>query len=147
MGLGCCGGNGIGDGSSEDNKNDDDSGNGDGGAIDLYYDAGNDSDNAGVFVVAARAAVDAAAAADRGDDDASCNEDPSVCAFPAATTTTSLLHVAGATPRQRAGPPLSGVVAYFSSSLDTKDKEEDNDNTFDDSNIVGREVGWQQERI
>ena len=97
----------------------------------------------GVFVTVARAAVDAAATANRGDNDASCNEDPSMCAFPAAATTTSLSPVAGAMLRQHAGPPLLGVVAYFSSSLDKKDEDEDNDNAFDDGDVVGREVGRQ----
>ncbi len=53
----------------------------------------------------------------------------------------SLLPVAGATPRQRAGPPLLGVVTYFSSSWDNKDKVEDDDDAFDDGNVVEREVG------
>ncbi len=91
----------------------------------------------------ARAAVDpaaAAAAADRGDDDAGCNGDPSTCAFPAAAKATSLSPVVGATPQQRAGPPLSGVVTYFSSSLDKKGKDEDNDDAFDNGNIIGWEV-------
>ena len=85
----------------------------------------------------------AAAAAERGDNDAGCNEDPSVCAFPAATTATSLSLVAGATPRQHAGPPLLGVVAYFSLSSDKHDDDEDDDDAFDNGNVVGREVGWQ----
>ncbi len=94
-------------------------------------------------VDAAAAAVATAAAADRGDEDAGCYEVPSACAFLAATTATSLSPVAGATPRQRAGPPLSGVVAYFSSSSDNKDENKDEDNAFDDDNVVGREVGQQ----
>jgi hypothetical protein len=92
----------------------------------------------------ARAAVDAnAAAADPGDDDTGCNEDPFTCVFPATATAMSLLPVAGATLRQRAEPPLSGVVAYFSSISDKKDKDEDDDNAFDDGNVVGQEVGRQ----
>ena len=66
-----------------------------------------------------------------------------MCASPAAATTTSLLPVAGAMPRQRAGPPLLGVIAYFSSSLDKKDKDDDNGDAFDDGDVVGREMGWQ----
>jgi hypothetical protein len=98
----------------------------------------------GVFVAAARAAFDAATAAaatDRGDDDSGCNEDPSACASLATATATSLSPVAGAMPRQRAQPLLSGVVAYFSSSSDNKDKDKDDDNAFDNGNVVGREVG------
>ncbi len=113
--------NGDGNSNSEDNINDNGCGNGDGGAIDVYYNAGNVSDNAGVFVAVARVAVDAtAAAADQGDDDASCNEDPSVCASPAAAATPSL-PVAGAMPQQRTGPPLLGAVTYFSTSWEDKD--------------------------
>ena len=63
--------------------------------------------------------------------------------FPAAATATSLLPVAGATLRQRARPPLSGVVVYFSLSSDKKDEDADNDDAFDDSDVVGREVGRQ----
>ena len=141
--MGCCGGNGNGDSSGEDDKNNDDGGDGNGGAIDVYYDAGGDSDDAGVFVAAARAAVNAAAVApaDQGDNDAGCNEDPSACAFPAAATATSLLPVAGAMPWQRAGPPLLGVVTYFSSSSDNKDKDKDKDDAIDNSDVVGQEVG------
>ncbi len=43
------------------------------------------------------------------------------------------------TPQQRAGPTPSGVVAYFSSSLD-KDGDDDDDDD-DEVNVVGREVG------
>ena len=61
--MGCCGGNGNGDSSGEDDKNYDGGGNGNCSAIDIYYDASNDSDNAGVFASMARAAVDIATAA------------------------------------------------------------------------------------
>ncbi len=63
-----------------------------------------------------------------------------MCAFPAAATATSLLPVVGVMPRQGAGPPLSGVVTYFSLSSDNKDEDEDNNDAFDDDNVVGREV-------
>jgi hypothetical protein len=32
--------------------------------------------------------------------------------------------------------------AYFSSSSDNKDEDKDNNDMFDDGNVVGREVGW-----
>ena len=85
-----------------------------------------------------RAAVDAVAAtpANRADDDTGCNEDPSTCASPAAVTATSSPPVG-----RGAGPLLSGVVAYFSSSLDNKDKDKDNNDAFNDGNVVRREVG------
>ncbi len=67
----------IGDGNGEDKDNN-------GGTIVVYYNAGNVSDGASILVAVARAAVDAAtAAANRGDDNAGCNEDPSACASPA----------------------------------------------------------------
>ena len=113
-----------GDGNGEDDNNDDNGGgNGNGGIIDVYYNAGCISDDTNIFSEVARMAVDAAiATADQGDDDAGCNEDPFACTSPAtAAATTPLSPAAGATMRQRAGPPLSGVVAYFSTSLDEKD--------------------------
>ena len=62
-----------------------------------------------------------ATATNRGDNDAGCNEDPSVCASTAAATAASLLPAVAAMPQQLAGPPLLGVVAYFSSSSDDKE--------------------------
>ena len=103
------------------------------------------SDNTGIFVAVARVlAVDvAAAAADRGDNNAGCNEDPFKCASPAAAVAAPLLPAAGAMPGQRAIPPLLGDVAYFSSSLDNKDKDnKDNNDVFEDGDAVEQEVGW-----
>ena len=109
-------------------KNDNGDGSGKDEAIVVYYDAGDDSDNAGVFVAVARAAVDAAAtAANQGDNDADCNEDPSTCASPATATCHAIV-----------APPLLGVVAYFRLSLDYKDKDKDNDNSFGERDVVGR---------
>jgi hypothetical protein len=87
----------------------------------------------------ARAAVDTATTTttDQGDTNAGCNEDPSICASPAAATAVPLSPVAGAAPQQRARPPLLGVVLYFSLSSDDKDKDKDNDDVFDGSNVVG----------
>ena len=88
-----------------------------------------------------------ATATNKGDNNAGCNEDPSVCAYPAAATAAPLLPVAGVTPRQHTGPPLLGVIAYFSSSLDDKDKDNYNNDSFNDSNVIGREVRQRWERI
>ncbi len=96
---------------------------------------------AAVDAATATATATAAAAADQGEDVAGCNEDLSACASPAAAIATSLSPVAGAMPRQRIGPPLSGVVLYFSLSSDNKDEDKDNDAAFNDGNVVGREVG------
>jgi hypothetical protein len=83
--------------------------------------------------------VDAAAAtANRGDDNSGCNEDHSACTSPIAATATPLSSVVGATPRQRNGPPLSRVAAYFILSLDNKDEEEDKDDVFDNGKVCGR---------
>ncbi len=84
------------------------------------------------------AAAAAATATDREDDNAGCNEDPSLCTSPAAATAMPLSPVVGVMPQQRAGPPLSGVVAYFSSSSDDKDKDEDNNAALMMALLLGR---------
>jgi hypothetical protein len=50
------------DGNGEDSNNNNGGSNGNGGTIDIYYDTGNVSDDIGIFVAVARAAVDAATA-------------------------------------------------------------------------------------
>jgi hypothetical protein len=52
-----------------------------------------------------------------------------------------------ATQRQPAGPPPSGVFAYYSSGSDDgdEDEEEDKDDEFADRDVVGREVRRRRE--
>jgi hypothetical protein len=90
-------------------KNDNGDGSGKDEAIVVYYDAGDDSDNAGVFVAVARAAVDAAAtAANQGDNDADCNEDPSTCASPATATRHAIVACGGCNAAAARGTSLVG---------------------------------------
>ena len=49
--------------------------------------------------------------------------------------------------QQHTGFPLLGVVAYFSSSSNDEDKDDNNGDVFVDGNIVGWQMEWRSECV